>query len=68
MTPRARKLVGTVLLLVLVTVYALLVMVLVASLLPRLGKIWEIAFYAVAGFAWTVPAGLLIRWMHRTPG
>ncbi len=68
MTPSKRKLAGTVVLLVLVTVYALAIMVLVATLLPRLGKIGEIAFYAVAGFAWTIPAALLIRWMHKTPG
>lgn len=62
---RMRKLVGTVLLLVLVAVYALAVMVLAGVLLPEGSKVSELAFYAVAGLAWVLPAGLLVRWMQR---
>jgi hypothetical protein len=28
-------------------------------------KLVELVFYVVAGLAWVIPAGLLIRWMQR---
>lgn len=62
---RMRKLVGTILLLVLVTVYALVAVVVAGAVLPGANKAAELAFYAVAGLAWVLPAGLLIRWMQR---
>jgi hypothetical protein len=65
MTMRTRKLIGTILLLVLVTVYCLLVMVLAVTVVPQIGKTWEAVFYAIAGLAWVPPAGLLISWMHK---
>lgn len=60
-----RKLVGTVLLLALVAIYALAAVALAGAVLPEAGKVTELAFYAVAGLAWVLPAALLIRWMHR---
>jgi hypothetical protein len=65
MTLRTRKLVGTVLLLLLVTVYARVIMLLATVVLPQTGKLGELLFYAVAGFAWILPAAYLISWMHR---
>lgn len=67
MPARTRKLVGTVLLLVVLMVYALLVMVVAAAVLPGGGKIVELIFYAVAGIAWVLPAGYLVRWMYAAP-
>lgn len=65
MGTRTRKLVGTILLLLSIVVYVLVMMVVAAAVLPQAGKIGELVFYAVAGFAWILPAGLLISWMHR---
>lgn len=65
MTPRVKKFVGTLLLLVFVAVYAFAMMLVAAVVLPHGSKALELGFYAVAGFLWVVPAGLLIRWMHR---
>jgi len=65
MSTRIRKLMGTILLLVLVAVYALVAVVVAGAVLPEASKATELAFYAVAGLAWVLPAGLLIRWMHR---
>lgn len=67
MSPSIRKLVGTVLLLVLVIGYSLVVMLLAATMLAPSNKWGELVFYAVAGLAWVVPAGLIIRWMHKVP-
>ncbi len=64
MSQRTRKLFGTVALLVLITVYALLVMVLSAMILPQLHKWMHVFFYAVAGLAWVPLAGMIIAWMH----
>jgi hypothetical protein len=65
MTMRTRKLVGTVVLLAFLCAYALAAMLAAVVLQVRDSKTIEVAFYAVAGLAWVVPAGLLIRWMHR---
>ena len=65
MTVRTRKLIGAVLLLALIVVYALAAMLAAVVLQVRATPVVELAFYIVAGLAWVVPAGLLIRWMAR---
>jgi hypothetical protein len=67
MRARTRKLVGTVLLLIVLTIYSLLVMLAAAAVLPTGGKIVELIFYAIAGVAWVLPAGYLIKWMYAAP-
>ena len=65
MSTRMRKLVGTILLLALVAVYVLVAIVVAGAVLPEADKVVELAFYTIAGLAWVLPAGLLVRWMHR---
>ena len=67
MTPRIRKLVGTVLLLVVLAIYSLLVAVAASAVLTGTNKVVEMLFYAIAGIAWVLPAGVLIRWMYASP-
>ena len=67
MGARTRKLVGTILLLIVLIVYALAVMLAAAAVLPAGGKIVELIFYTVAGLAWVLPAGYLIKWMYAVP-
>jgi hypothetical protein len=67
MRARTRKLVGTILLLLVLTIYSLAVMLAAAAVLPTGGKIVELVFYAIAGLAWVIPAGILIKWMYATP-
>lgn len=62
---RTRKLLGTILLLVTLVAYSLVVTSVAISLLPQANKWAELAFYLIAGLLWVVPAGLIIRWMHR---
>jgi hypothetical protein len=64
MSPRIRKLVGTVLLLVVLTIYSLIVMVAASVMAPGGSKIVELIFYATAGVVWVLPAGYLIKWMY----
>jgi hypothetical protein len=64
MTRRTRKLVGTVLMLLFVVVYALVVTALAAPVLTSASKAVEAIFYVVAGLAWAPPLMLMIKWME----
>lgn len=65
MTIRMRKLVGSIALLLFLTVYALLMVAVAIVLQVNSSKLVELAFYIVGGLAWVIPAGVLIRWMQR---
>jgi uncharacterized protein DUF2842 len=66
MTQRKRKLLGTVALLLLVAVYAVLAVAVAVVLQVRnVSKFAELAYYVVAGLLWVLPAGWLIAWMQR---
>ena len=62
---RTRKLIGTVALLVLVCVWALLAMALAQSVLTDINGLVAAIFYVVAGLGWVLPAMPLISWMAR---
>jgi len=65
MSIRTRKLIGTIVLLLFVAVYALTAMLVAIVLQVNASKVVELAFYVVAGLAWVIPAGIIIRWMQR---
>jgi uncharacterized protein DUF2842 len=65
MSIRIRKLIGTMALLALVTVWALLAMALAQLVLPSANGVVAGMYYAVAGLGWVLPAMPLIRWMQR---
>ena len=65
MTIRTRKLIGAILLLVLIAVYALATMAVAIVLQVNASKWVELVFYFVGGLAWVVPAAILVRWMVR---
>lgn len=65
MRMRTRKLIGTIVLVVFMCVYALLAMALGAVRFAHASDTVQIAYFALAGILWIVPAGLLIRWMQR---
>ena len=65
MTMRTRKLIGAILLIVYVIVYALVVSVVAGFLQVRSSKAIEVVFYVVGGLAWVPPAAWLIWWMQR---
>jgi hypothetical protein len=65
MSARTRKLIGTVLLLVFLALYAWLAASIGAGRIT-LAPAWaQFAYFLAAGLAWVIPAGLLIRWMQR---
>lgn len=65
MTMRTRKLVGTLLLLAFLIVYALAAMMVAIVLQVNGSKLAEVVYYVVAGLLWVLPAGWLIKWMQR---
>jgi uncharacterized membrane protein len=65
MTVKTRKLIGTVVLLVFLAAYALAVASIGAGRITTASPLAQFAYFVVAGLAWVVPAGLLIRWMQR---
>ena len=65
MSSRVRKLIGTVALLVLVSVWGLLAMALAQSVLTDINGFVAAIFYVVAGLGWVLPAMPLVSWMVR---
>lgn len=65
MRPNLRKLVGTVVLVVFVSLYALTAMTVAAAKLPGTSGLVQFLFFLVAGLIWVIPAGLLISWMSK---
>ncbi|GGF59402.1 hypothetical protein GCM10007301_18930 [Azorhizobium oxalatiphilum] len=65
MRQRVRKLIGTVLMLVLVVVWAVSAMALAQGRVTDLPWAWQTVCYVLLGIAWVLPAMVLIRWMER---
>ena len=65
MKQRNRKLVGTVLILVFVCVYALVAMALAQGRITEASKPVQTIAYIALGLAWVLPLLPLIKWMER---
>ncbi|WP_245615643.1 DUF2842 domain-containing protein [Afifella pfennigii] len=60
-----RKFVGSLVLFAWVVFYSLTAMTVAAAKLPGTSGVTQLAFYAVAGLAWVLPAMAIIWWMSR---
>jgi len=60
---RLRKLIGTVLLFVLVIVWALVAMALAQAPAIHDNTLASIAYYVIAGIGWVLPAMPIVAWM-----
>ena len=67
MTPHFKKLIGAILTLIWLVVYALIAMGVGAHLLPHASGLVTFLYYLVAGTVWIVPVGLMLPWMYREP-
>jgi regulator of protease activity HflC (stomatin/prohibitin superfamily) len=65
MPARRRKLIGTVVLLLSLAVYATVAAVIGSGRIALAPQWVQFAYFLTAGLAWVIPAGLLIRWMQR---
>jgi hypothetical protein len=66
MNIRTRKLIGTVAMIALVSVWALLAMAFAQVLAVSSSRTVEFAYYAIAGIGWILPAMPLISWMSKS--
>ena len=67
MPVRVKKLIGTVLLVLLVAVYALVATMVAVAQLAESGPLVHLAYFFVTGLLWVLPAMLIIRWMIKPP-
>lgn len=65
MRQRTRKLVGTVLILAFVCIYALIAMALAQGRITEAPKLVQGIAYVALGLAWILPLLPLIKWMER---
>ena len=65
MRTRTRKLIGTIVLLIFLAVYATVAAVIGSGRIALAPQWVQIAFFLTTGLAWVIPAGMLIRWMQR---
>jgi hypothetical protein len=66
MSPRTRKLIGSLALVFLIGSWAVAATV-VAMGFVSASRTVQMIFYLVAGLIWVVPAGAIIAWMQRPP-
>ncbi|MEI5680252.1 MULTISPECIES: DUF2842 domain-containing protein [unclassified Mesorhizobium] len=67
MPTRLKKLIGTVLLIVLVIVYALVATTVAVAQLSESGPLVHLAFFLFTGILWVVPAMGIIKWLIIEP-
>lgn len=60
-----RKLIGTVLIILLVLFYALLATTVAAALLGQSHWTIHLLYFFVTGLLWVLPAMVIIKWMHK---
>lgn len=65
MVPSFRKFIGMILLVTFVIIYAFIAMVIGDLTLQNASNWMRVAYFAVAGLVWVVPAGAIIWWMER---
>jgi uncharacterized protein DUF2842 len=67
MSPRIKKLIGTLVTLVWIPIYAFIAMGIGIRVLPHAAWYGTLAYYMLAGTLWIVPIGLMMPWMYREP-
>ncbi len=63
--PRTKKLIGAIVIVIWLPVYALLAMALAVRVLPHAHVVVQFLYYAIVGMAWILPIGLMLPWMSR---
>ncbi|MEO3998815.1 DUF2842 domain-containing protein [Mesorhizobium sp. CAU 1732] len=67
MPVRLKKLIGTVLLVLLVSVYAIFATIIAVAQLAESGPLVHLAYFLFTGLLWVLPAMLIIKWMVKEP-
>ncbi|ODT31384.1 MAG: hypothetical protein ABS35_05060 [Kaistia sp. SCN 65-12] len=64
---RLKKLIGTVLLVALVVVYAVVAMIVAVAQLSQSGPLAHLLFFLFSGLLWVLPAMGIIKWLLVEP-
>ncbi len=64
---RLKKLIGTVLLVLLVVVYAIVATTVAVARLAESGPLVHLAFFVLTGILWVLPAMGIIKWLMIPP-
>ncbi|MFI0843211.1 DUF2842 domain-containing protein [Mesorhizobium sp. IMUNJ 23232] len=64
---RLKKLIGAILLVALVIVYALVATMIAVAQLSESGPLVHLAFFLIGGLVWILPAMGIIKWMMLPP-
>lgn len=67
MPVRLKKLIGTILLIALVIVYALLATMIAVAQFSESGPLVHLLFFFLSGLLWVLPAMVIIKWMVTEP-
>lgn len=65
MTPRLRKLIGTVALLLFLGLYIWVAAAIGSGRIAEASGVVQFAYFVLAGLLWVIPAGFIVRWMQR---
>lgn len=67
MPVRLKKLIGTVILVVLVVIYALVATIIAMAQFAESGPLVHLTYFFLSGFLWVVPAMFVVKWMATPP-
>ena len=67
MRMRLKKLIGTILLVALVVVYAIVATIVAVAQLSQSGPLVHLAFFVFSGLLWVLPAMGIIKWFILEP-
>jgi hypothetical protein len=67
MPPRIKRLIGSLLIVLLVIVYAIAAMVVAEAKLAQSSGFVHFAYFLLSGLLWVLPAMLIVKWMYGTP-
>ncbi|MDP3898221.1 MAG: DUF2842 domain-containing protein [Mesorhizobium sp.] len=67
MPVRLKKLIGTIVLIALVIIYAWLATTVAVARLGHSGALVHLAYFFLTGLLWILPAMLVIKWMVKEP-
>jgi hypothetical protein len=67
MHPRLKRLIGSILIVILVIVYAVAAMVVAEAKLAQSSGVVHFAYFLLSGLLWVLPAMAIVKWMYGAP-
>ena len=67
MYPRLKRLIGSILIVILVIVYAVAATLVAETRLAQSGTLAHFTYFLFSGLLWVLPAMLIVKWMYGAP-